>query len=85
MVEDSEKSKSREEKARAILEEAQKAWLQMKIQALCSISQDKNIVLALQKIQDRLAHATEDLPDSELQKIVSFVFENMGEIENLVK
>ncbi len=66
------------------LSDEQKAWLQMKIQALCSISQDKNIVLALQKIRNRLAHATEDLPDSELQKIVSFVFSNMDEIENLV-
>ena len=66
------------------LSDEQKAWLQMKIQALCSISQDKNIVLALQKIRNRLAHATEDLPDSELQKMVSFVFSNIDEIEKLV-
>ena len=32
-----------------------------------------------------LVHATEDIPDKEFQKMVSFVFENMGEIEKLVK
>ncbi|MBR4629626.1 MAG: hypothetical protein IKO57_04190 [Treponema sp.] len=66
------------------LSDEQKAWLQMKIQTLCGVAQEKNIVLALQKIGNRLAHATEDLSDSELQKIVSFVFENMGEIEKIV-
>ena len=66
------------------LSDEQKAWLQMKIQTLCSVAQEKNIVFTLQKIRNRLAHATEDLTDSELQKIVSFVFENISEIENLV-
>lgn len=66
------------------LSDEQKAWLQMKIQTLCSMAQEENIVFTLQKIRNRLAYATEDLPDSELQKIVSFVFENMGEIEKFV-
>ena len=51
------------------LSDEQKAWLQMN----------------RQKIGKRLMHATEDIPDDEMQRIVSFVFENMGEIEKMSK
>ena len=68
-----------------ILTEEQKAWIQMKIQALADVKQKKQLVETLSKIRNRLVHATDDIPDKELQKIISFVFENMGEIEDLLR
>lgn len=63
------------------LSDEQKAWLQMKIQSLADGTQSPQVIVHLQKIRNRLIHATEDIPDGELQKMVSFVFENMSEIE----
>ena len=68
-----------------ILTEEQKAWIQMKIQALADINQKKQLAEKLSKIRNRLIHATDDIPDNELQKIISFVFENINEIEDLLR
>lgn len=67
-----------------ILAEEQKAWIQMKIQALADVNQKKQLAEKLNNIQNNLIHATDDIPDSELQNIVSFVFENMDEIGKLL-
>lgn len=67
-----------------ILAEEQKAWIQMKIQALADVNQKKQLAEKLSKIRNRLVHATDDIPDSELQNIVSFVFENTDEIGKLL-
>ena len=67
------------------LSDEQKAWLQMKIQLLADCVAPSQTLLHLQKIGKRLMHATEDIPDDEMQRIVSFVFENMGEIEKMSK
>lgn len=68
-----------------ILTEEQKAWIQMKIQALADVNQKKQLTEKLSKIRNRLVHATEDIPDKELQKMISFIFENMDEIEDLLR
>ena len=68
-----------------ILTEEQKAWIQMKIQALADVNQKKQLAEKLSKIRNRLVHATEDIPDKELQKMISFVFENMDEIKDLLR
>ena len=68
-----------------ILTEEQKAWIQMKIQALADVNQKKQLAEKLSKIRNRLVHATDDIPDSELQNIVSFVFENINEIKDLLR
>ncbi len=64
------------------LTEEQKAWLQLTFQKITDI---KGLQLAgnLQKIHNRLVHAEEDIPDRELQKMSSFIFENIEEIKNL--
>lgn len=67
-----------------ILTEEQKAWIQMKIQALADVNQKKQLAEKLNNIQNNLVHATDDISDSELQNIVSFVFENMDEIGKLL-
>ena len=67
-----------------ILTEEQKAWIQMKIQALADVNQKKQLAEKLNNIQNNLIHATDDIPDSELQNIVSFVFVNMDEIGKLL-
>lgn len=67
-----------------ILTEEQKAWIQMKIQALADVNQKKQLAEKLIKIRNNLVHATDDIPDSELQKIVSFIFENTNEIGKLL-
>lgn len=67
-----------------ILTEEQKAWIQMKIQALADVNKKKQLAEKLSKIRNRLVHATDDIPDSELQNIVSFVFENTDEIGKLL-
>ena len=63
------------------LSDEQKAWLQVKIQSLADGTQPPKVIVQLQKIRTRLVHATEDIPDRELQKMVSFVFENMDDIK----
>ena len=63
----------------ANLSDEAKAWLVIKIQAITTES--KINMLELKKIGKRLFHATEDIPNEELQKIVAFIFENMDEIE----
>ena len=67
------------------LSEEQKAWLHMTIQSLADGLVPFQTLLQLQKIRNRLLHATEDVPDEELQKIVSFVFDNMDEIQKFIK
>ncbi len=64
------------------LTEEQKAWLQLTFQKITDI---KGLQLAgnLQKIHNRLLHAEEDLSDKELQKMASFIFENIEEIKRL--
>ena len=56
----------------------------MKIQSLSEEAKLSETAARLQKIRNRLVHATEDISDGELQKMVSFVFANMDEIEKLV-
>lgn len=67
------------------LSDEQKAWIVMKIQSLAEVAERAQIALQLQKIRNRLVHATEDISDRELQKMVSFVFSNIDEIEKLVE
>lgn len=69
----------------SLISEEQKAWLELKIQTLAEGLQPPQPVMELHKIRNRLAHATEDIPDKELQKIVSFVFDNMEEIRTLIE
>lgn len=67
------------------LSDEQKAWLELKIQTIAEGIQPPQPVMELHKIRNRLAHATEDIPDKELQKMVSFVFDNMEEIRALIE
>lgn len=67
------------------LSDEQKAWLHMKIQSLADGVMPSQAVAQLQNIGNRLTSATEDIPDDEMQRIVSFVFENMTEIESAIK
>lgn len=64
------------------LTEEQKAWLQLTFQKITDI---KGLQLArnLQKIHNRLVHAEEDISDKELQKMASFIFENIEKIKKL--
>lgn len=64
------------------LTEEQKAWLQLMLQKITDV---KSFQLAgtLQKIHSRLVHAEEDISDRELQKMASFIFENIEEIKKL--
>ena len=66
------------------LSDEQKAWIVMKIQSLSEEAKLSETAARLQKIRNRLVHATEDISDEELQKMVSFVFSNIDEIEKLV-
>ena len=66
------------------LSDEQKAWIVMKIQSLSEEAKLSETAARLQKIRNRLVHATEDVGDGELQKMVSFVFSNMDEIEKLL-
>lgn len=65
------------------LSDEQKAWLHMKIQLLASEVSPSLTIMQLQKIGKRLTYATESIPDDEMQKMVSFVFDNMDEIEHI--
>lgn len=67
------------------LSDEQKAWLHMKIQSLAACASPSQILLQLQKIGKRLSYATECIPDDEMQKIVTFVFDNMVEIEHIAR
>ncbi|WP_297946682.1 hypothetical protein [uncultured Fibrobacter sp.] len=67
------------------LSDEQKAWLHMKIQSIAEEIVPSQVISQLEKIGNRLIHATEDLPDDEMQRIVSFVFANMDEIETMSK
>ncbi len=67
------------------LSKEQKAWLAMKMQSLSSGAYLSQVASLLQKIHSRLLHATEDIPDAELQKMVSFVFENRDEIKKTLE
>ena len=65
------------------LSDEQKAWLKLKIQAIAEDIHPP--VTKLHKIRNRLAHATEDIPDKELQKMVSFVFDNIEGIKAFIE
>lgn len=65
------------------LSEEQKAWLHMTIQSITDGLVPSQTLMQLQKIRNRLLHATEDIPDEELQKIVSFVFDNIDKLQKL--
>ncbi len=67
------------------LTDEQKAWLKLKIQAVAEDLQPPQMITELRKIRNRLAHATEDIPDKELQKMVSFVFDNIEGISALMQ
>lgn len=67
------------------LSDEQKAWLHMKIQSIAEGIVPSQVISQLEKIGNRLKHATEDIPDDEMQRIVSFVFANMDRIENMSK
>ena len=67
------------------LSDEQRAWLQIKMQALADGARPSQIAVRLQKIRSRLVHATEDIPAAELQRMVSFVFGHLYEIDNLIE
>ena len=67
------------------LSDEQRAWLQMKMQVLADGARPSQIAVRLQKIRSHLVHATEDIPAAELQKMVSFVFGHLDEIDNLIE
>lgn len=67
------------------LSDEQKAWLHMKIQSIAEEIVPSQVISQLEEIGNRLIHATEDIPDNEMQKIVSFVFANMDKIETMSK
>lgn len=69
----------------SILSEEQKAWLVLQVLALADSVPHIQTIVELKKIRNRLAHATEDIPDKELQKIMSFVFDNMAKINKVIK
>lgn len=68
----------------SLLSEEQKAWLELKIQMLAEGVQSSQTTMELCKIRNQLVHATEDIPDKELQKMVSFVFNNINDIECVI-
>ncbi|MGI5084682.1 hypothetical protein [Treponema putidum] len=68
----------------SLLSEEQKAWLELKIQMLAEGVQSSQTIMELRKIRNQLAHATEDIPDKELQKMVSFVFNNINDIQRII-
>ena len=61
----------------------QKAWITMKIQIIAQGLKTKKKLVRLEKIGQRLLHATEEIPDGELQKMVSFIFENIEEFKRI--
>ena len=67
------------------LSKEQKAWLHITMQSLSSGIKQPNVYAQLQRMHNRLLHATEDVPDKKLQKMVSFVFENMTEIKKMLE
>ena len=68
----------------SLISEEQKAWLELKIQMLTEGVQSSQTIMELRKIRNQLAHATEDIPNKELQKMVSFVFNNINDIECVI-
>lgn len=68
----------------SLLSEEQKAWLELKIQTLTEEIQSSQTIMELRKIRNQLVHATEDIPDKELQKMVSFVFNNINDIQRII-
>lgn len=67
-----------------MLSEEQKAWLQISIQKI-SNCKDFKLVSNLQKIHNRLIYSFEDIPDKELQKMASYIFDNIDEIKAFIK
>jgi len=68
----------------SLISEEQKAWLELKIQMLTEGVQSSQTIMELRKIRNQLAHATEDIPNKELQKMVSFVFNNINDIQRII-
>lgn len=67
-----------------MLSEEQKAWLQISIQKI-SNCKDFKLVSNLQKIHNRLIYSFEDIPDKELQKMASYIFDDIDEIKAFIK
>lgn len=67
------------------LSKEQKAWLHIQMQSLSCGMRQPNVNAQFQKMCRRLRHATEDVPDEELQKMASFIFENIDEILKALK
>ena len=61
----------------------QKAWIVVKIQVIAQGLKTKKKLVDLKKIRQRLFSATEEIPDGELQKMVSFIFENIEEFKRI--
>ena len=66
-----------------ILSEEEKAWIVVKIQIIAQGLKTKKKLVRLEKIGQRLLHATEEIPDEELQKMLAFIFENMEEFKRI--
>lgn len=67
------------------LNDEQKAWIEMKIQAITEADCFLQMLAELHKIRKRLYSATEDISDKKLQKMISFVFENMEKISKVIQ
>ncbi|MGP1438419.1 MAG: hypothetical protein ACTTKH_05045 [Treponema sp.] len=67
----------------AKLSDEAKAWLVIKIQAITK-EESQAYSMVLKNMRKRLLHATEDIPDNQLQKMVDFIFENIEEIEKSI-
>ena len=67
----------------ANLSDEAKTWLVIKIQA---ITKEERLAsnIFLKRIHKRLLHATEDIPEDELQKMVDFIFANIEENEKSI-
>lgn len=65
----------------AKLSDEQKAWLVIKIQTIAQGLKTKKELVELKKMGERLLHATEDIPNKELQKMLTFIFTNIETIK----
>ncbi|NVP22929.1 hypothetical protein [Treponema phagedenis] len=65
------------------LNDEQKAWLALQIQTISEAGYKSRTAKELRKIHRRLSSATEDIPDKDLEKMLSFIFANIKKIENM--
>lgn len=66
------------------LSDEQRAWIELTIQALANVDAALSIANQLQKMHNRVASATEDLPLEELQGMVSYIFNHKNDISKLL-